>query len=96
MESGKRSRAGRRVIEELVKAIAEYRKSGGDHHAVHALNKALERAELLLSSFRHITARTLKHQNPVLSKRIFSQERPIMNFDELLQFVERDMRMSHV
>jgi hypothetical protein len=38
----------RRVIEDLVKAISEYRKSGGDHQAVHALNKALERAELLL------------------------------------------------
>jgi len=39
----------RSVIEDLVKAIGEYRKSGGDHQTVHALNKALERAELLLS-----------------------------------------------
>jgi hypothetical protein len=38
----------RKVIENLVKAIGEYRKSGGDHQAIHALNKALERAELLL------------------------------------------------
>jgi hypothetical protein len=38
----------RTVIEDLVKAIGEYRKSSGDHQAVHALNKALERAELLL------------------------------------------------
>jgi hypothetical protein len=38
----------RSVIEGLVKAIGEYRKSGGDHQAVHALNEALERAELLL------------------------------------------------
>src|SRR5258708_18141260 len=26
----------------------------------------------------------------------FEQNLPIMNFDELLQFVERDMRMAHV
>ena len=38
----------RAVIEDLVKAIGEYRRSGGDHQAVHTLNKALERAELLL------------------------------------------------
>lgn len=38
----------RTVIENLIKAIGEYRKSDGDHQAVHALNKALERAELLL------------------------------------------------
>jgi hypothetical protein len=38
----------RTMIEDLVKAIGEYRKSGGDHQAVHALKKALERAELLL------------------------------------------------
>jgi hypothetical protein len=38
----------RKVIEDLVKAIGEYRKSGGDHHTVDVLNKALERAELLL------------------------------------------------
>jgi hypothetical protein len=38
----------RKVIEDLVKAIGKYRKSGGDHQAIHALNKALERAELLL------------------------------------------------
>jgi hypothetical protein len=37
----------RTAIEDLTKAIGEYRKSGGDHQAVHALNKALERAELL-------------------------------------------------
>jgi hypothetical protein len=30
-------------------AIGKFRKSGGDHQAVHVLNKALERAELLLS-----------------------------------------------
>jgi hypothetical protein len=34
----------RTVIENLIKAIGEYRKSDGDHQAVHALNKALERA----------------------------------------------------
>jgi hypothetical protein len=39
----------RTVIEDLIKAIGEYRKSGGGHQSVHALNNALERAELLLS-----------------------------------------------
>jgi hypothetical protein len=39
----------RTIIAELIKAIGEYRKSGGDHQAVHALNKAIERAELLLA-----------------------------------------------
>ena len=35
------------VIEELVKAIKQYKQSQ-DHQSIHALNKALERAELLL------------------------------------------------
>jgi len=35
------------VLKDLVKAIQLYRQSP-DHQAVHALNKALERAELLL------------------------------------------------
>jgi hypothetical protein len=35
------------VLKDLVKAIQQYRQSA-DHQAVHALNKALERAELLL------------------------------------------------
>ncbi len=38
----------RTAIEDLIKAIGGYRKSGDDHQAVHALNKARERAELLL------------------------------------------------
>jgi hypothetical protein len=38
----------RTVIENLSKAIGEYRESGGDHASVHALNKALERSELIL------------------------------------------------
>jgi hypothetical protein len=39
----------RSVIEGLVKAIGEYRKSGGDHQAIRALNKALERVDSLHS-----------------------------------------------
>ena len=35
------------ALNDLVKAIQQYRQSA-DHQAVHALNKALERAELLL------------------------------------------------
>ena len=37
------------VIEELVKAIKQYRQSQ-DHQSIHALNKTLERAELLFNA----------------------------------------------
>ncbi|HEV3210589.1 MAG TPA: hypothetical protein VGY91_10020 [Chthoniobacterales bacterium] len=41
-------------------------------------------------------AQTVKHHEPDFGERIFTYNRPIMNFDKLLQFVERGMRMSHV
>jgi len=46
--------------------------------------------------YKHDVDRTLKHHKPIFGKRKFREDRPIMNFAELLQFVERDMRMSHV